>query len=117
MAEIKDLLDEQIVKDLEDISKQKLGEESRKESINQLMDLHRMRMDETKIEQERIAHEKDRDIQTKLDIAGLVVPNTILLGSFIAGFVIETNGVITSKTFERILRFIKPEKLLKFFKL
>lgn len=117
MDEIKVSLDKQISEDLEVIAKQKPGDESRKEAINQLVDLHRMRIEEQKLEQERAAREEDRKIQTKLDIAGLAVPNTILLGSLVAGFFIETNGVISGKTFERILRFIKPEKLMKFFRL
>lgn len=117
MDEIKDSLDKQISEDLEKISRQELGDESRKESINQVVELHRMRIEEKKLEQESRAREEDRKIQTKLDVAGLVIPNTILLGSFIAGFVIESNGVISGKTFERILRYIKPEKLIKFFRL
>ena len=116
MDEIKKSLDEQISKDLEVIAKQKPGDESRKEAIDQLRELHRMRIEEEELERESKARDEDREIQTKLNVAGLVVPNTILLGSLITGFIIETNGVISGKTFERILRFIKPGRLIKFLK-
>lgn len=116
MDEIRTSLDKQIANDLEEISKKKAGDESRSEAINQVMDLHRMRMDELKLEKDIEIQEADRRIQTKLNIAGLVVPNGILLASLIGGFIIETNGVISGKTFERVLRFIKPEKMIKFIK-
>lgn len=116
MGEIKTMLDEQIKHDLEEISKQKVGDEKRQNAIDQVNDLHRMRIDELKLEQESEARERERKTKTKLDVAGLIVPNALLGTSLVMGFIIEKYGVISGKTFERVLRFIKPEKLIRFLK-
>ena len=109
MDDIREKLDEEIDARLERLKTIK-DEGVRAEEVRQLTELYKLRLDDKKLDNEKDIQAKNR----KLETAGLIIPNGILVGTIIAGFFYEKNGVfVRSDTLRRALNFIKPSRFIK----
>lgn len=130
MDNISKTLDSQIETDLQVLSKTTLGDDKREEMIDQIDDLYRLRLQEKELDiskekleleqikfmQEKINQDDSRSFKKILDVAGLAIPNAIVLYSVVKGFKFEATGVFSSGTARRVLGWIRPEKILRAFK-
>ena len=112
MDDIREKLDEEIDARLEKLKTIKSKEE-RAEEVRQLTELYKLRLDDKKLDNEKDIQARNR----KLETAGLIIPNGILVGTIIAGFFYEKNGVfVRSDTLRRALNFVKPSRFIKMFR-
>lgn len=133
--EIKDLLDEEIKSRIETISGMDVEDENYSKAIDNLVKLHKLRIEETKsiadleertyrrendeetcelneeIRQEQLSEQKkDRCIRIGLDVAGLLVPIMFYSAWMRKGFKFEETGTFTSTTFRGLFGHFKPTK-------
>ena len=116
MDDIREKLDDEIRAQLELLSKTK-DKGERTEITANLSNLYKMRLDDKKLDNENDNQAYGRKAKLRLDIAGLIIPNSILLGSVVAGYIFEHGGVfVRSDTMKRILGSIKPSRFIRMFK-
>lgn len=117
MDEITKALDERILKDLKAIDESKFKPEDRKEAIEQLSKMYRLRLDEKQIDNENESRNWGRKFKMGLEVAGIVIPNGVVVWSVLRSFKEDAKGIIPSSVTRRTIGWIKPQKLLKIFKL
>lgn len=131
MDNIREMLDEEIRHMIEVLSSNELGSEERRKAIDDLTYLHKLRVEEVKLEQEEVkernddvrkSHDNDLrwgqlDEQTKdrlfrigVDVAGIVIP-LVFYGVWMnRGFKFEENGTFTSTTFRGLFGRFRPTR-------
>lgn len=117
MDEIERALDERIMKDLKALNEKDFKPEERKEAIEQLSKIYRLRLDEKQIDNENESRNWGRKLKMGLEVAGIAIPNGVVVWSIIKTFQEDAKGIIPSQTTRRVIGWIKPQKLLKIFKL
>lgn len=116
MDEIEKALDERILKDLDALNENKFKPDERKEAIDQLAKMYRLRLDEKQIESEKESRNWGRKFKMGLEVAGIVIPNSVVVWSVLRSFKEDAKGIIPSNVTRRTIGWIKPQKLLKIFK-
>lgn len=134
-GEIKDLLDEEIKSRIGTISSMDVEDENYSKAMDNLVKLHKLRIEETKsiadleertykrendeetcelneeIRQEQLSEQKkDRYIRLGLDVAGLLVPIMFYSAWMRKGFKFEETGTFTSTTFRGLFGHFKPTR-------
>lgn len=139
MAEIKSMLDDVIEKEIENLDSISSGDEAKSQAIRDLVQLHKLRIEEIKAQTEaadkqerremdsakndadRSREEKamkqqarenkiDRLVRTGVNVAELVLP-LICYGVWMGkGFEFEKTGSFTSTTFKNLLNRFRPTK-------
>lgn len=126
--EITEMLNEEIKSQLSDLALLDTGSKEKSEAIDDLVQLYKLKIEETKteLESEKEIDERERNDQLKRDqlkeqakdryfkfgiAAGeLVIPLIFYAFWMKKGFQFETDGTYTSKTFMNFMHFIKPTK-------
>lgn len=116
MDDIAKNLEEQLQRDLDEISKQELGSDERKVKQTQMADLYRLKIEEEKLEHEKEQQLWDRKFKMIFEGLGIAIPNGIALYSVLKVMKFEETGFVKSFSARRILGWVKPGKILKMFK-
>lgn len=135
MSNISEKLDENIERSLDKIASLDIGSKEMSSAIDQTVQLHRLRMEELKLESEvndrearRICEvqnrsfdeiardeelkEKKKDRYFKIGVAAaeLILPLALYGWLSYVGYAREFDGVVTSDTLKRVLNSIKPKR-------
>lgn len=128
MEEIKDLLDGEIKDGIQTLSELELGSKEMSIAIDDLSKLYRLRIEETKNEndfseryysrknEEQLKTEqlkeqiKDRYFRIGLDMTGIILPLIFYAVWMKKGFKFEETGTFTSNTFRGLFNRFKPTK-------
>lgn len=135
MSNISEKLDENIERSLDKIASLDIGSKEMSSAIDQTVQLHKLRMDELKLESEvsdknarRIfetqnrssdelardeelrERKKERWFKVGVAAAELVLPLALYGWLSYVGYAREFDGVVTSDTLKRVLNSIKPKR-------
>ncbi len=133
--EIRELLSEEIKTELTKLPHYGAGSKERAAAINDLTTLHRMRIEEAKLELDAQEREdkrvdefeareseltlkerqfkeqvKERRLKIGVEVAGIVLPLGVYCYQFFKGLKFEETGTVTSKFFGNLLNRFKPTK-------
>lgn len=122
--DIRKMLEDEIKKELKEISHFQPGSEGRAEAIDDLTKLYRLKMDEDKQELELMnfvkdknkesvinsESDKDRYIKIGLDLANLILPLWFYAVWMKRGFKFEEKGTFGSPTFRSLFTWFKPTR-------
>ena len=129
MGEISTLLNDEIVAEIQNLSEMEDGSEEKSQAIDNLVKLHRLRIEEIECEldadeivkRRQMEHEqrneqvKERHFKVRVAAAELIVP-LIFYGIWMRkGFKFEETGTYTSNTFKGLINRFRQTKL-KFIK-
>lgn len=129
--DIRDLLEEEIKSEINDLSNLTSGSKEKSTAIDDLVKLYRLKIEETKTELESMEKReeseergleyifkkaqfgeqvKDRYFKIGIEVAGLILP-LIFYGAWMRkGFKFEETGTYTSTTFRGLFNRFKPTK-------
>lgn len=132
---VKDLLKEELVNEIQAISSMETGSEEQQRAVDNFNILYKLNLDQEKIDNDLDQREKQRDfeyakeeqridedrerkaeerknkyIQWGIDIASLVLPLSLYTKWLSKGFKFEQTGTFTSTTFRDLLKHIKPRR-------
>ena len=125
---VKDLLKEELVSEIQAISSMDAGSEEQQKAVDNFNVLYKLNLEQQKIdndlahrekqldfeaskEEQRIEDEKrNKYIQWGIDIASLVLPLSLYTKWLSKGFKFEQTGTFTSTTFRDLLKHIKPRR-------
>lgn len=132
---VKDLLKEELVNEIQAISSMEAGSEEQQRAVDNFSILYKLNLDQEKIDNDLDQREKQRDfeyakeeqridedrerkaeekknkyIQWGIDIASLVLPLSLYTKWLSKGFKFEQTGTFTSTTFRDLLKHIKPRR-------
>lgn len=113
---IKQMLDEEIMEEITDLSILQSGSEEKSTAIDELVKLHKLRIEEAKVELEgeklkkdpTTEQSKDRYLKFGLEAAGIVLPLIFYAVWMNKGFKFEETGTYTSTTFRGLFNRFKP---------
>ena len=124
MGEISTLLNDEIVAEIQNLSEMEDGSEEKSQAIDNLVKLHRLRIEEIECEldadeivkRRQMEHEqineqvKERHFKVGVAAAELIVP-LIFYGIWMRkGFKFEETGTYTSNTFKGLINRFRPTK-------
>lgn len=128
MDEIKEMLDEEIKEEIENLSNFELGSNEASDAVDNLVELYKLKLDQMKMEKEfyeqtdaRESEEEFKNIQIQeqridryvkigLETAGIVLPMIFYASWMKKGFKFEETGTFTSNTFRGLFQKFKPTK-------
>ncbi len=131
MEELKDLLEEEIKAQIEDLPSLPSGSEEKSAAVEAVAKLYKLRIEETKNEQDRVEKEaeaayrgldqdlkqdqldeqvKDRYMRLGIAAAELILPLLFYACWMRRGFRFEETGAYTSTTFRGLFNRFKPTK-------
>lgn len=135
MSNISEKLDESIERSLDKIASLDVGSKERSSAIDQAVQLHKLRMDELKLESEvrdrdarrifetqkqsldELARDeelkeskKDRYFRVGVAAAEIILPLALYGWLSYVGYAREFDGAVTSDTLKRVLNSIKPKR-------
>lgn len=126
--DVRNLLEEEIITEIKALSSIQSGSKEKSEAIDDLVQLYKLRIEETKLEDERgfkseqsICEKKlkaaqfreqvlDRYYKTAIEAAGIVLPLIFYAVWMRKGFKFEEDGTFTSTTFRGLFSRFKPTK-------
>lgn len=124
MGEISTLLNDEIVAEIQNLSEMEDGSEEKSQAIDNLVKLHRLRIEEIeceldadeKVKRRQMEHEqineqvKERHFKVGVAAPELIVP-LIFYGIWMRkGFKFEETGTYTSNTFKGLINRFRPTK-------
>lgn len=115
---IKKMLDEEIMEEITDLSNLQSGSEEKSTAIDDLVKLHKLRIEEAKVELEGeklkkdpiTEQSKDRYLRFGLEAAGIILPLIFYAAWMKKGFKFEETGTYTSTTFRGLFNRFRPNK-------
>ena len=132
---VKDLLKEELVNEIQAISSMETGSEEQQRAVDNFSILYKLNLEQEKIdndidqrekqrdfeyakEEQRIDEDRERKVEEKknkyiqwgIDIASLVLPLSLYTKWLSKGFKFEQTGTFTSTTFRDLLKHIKPRR-------
>lgn len=135
MSNISEKLDENIGRSLDKIASLEVGSKEMSTAIDQTVQLHRLRMDELKFDDEKLdrtardifetqkasldevardeelrERRKDRWFGVGVAAAEIILPLALYGWLSYVGYAREFDGVVTSDTLKRVLNSIKPKR-------
>jgi hypothetical protein len=115
MDEIRNLLEEEIKSEIEDLSALTPGSEEKSAAIDDLAKLYKLKIEETKCEtdsnKEQLAEQvKDRYFKLGIAAAEIVLPLIFYAFWMRKGFKFEEEGTYTSTTFKGLFSRFRPTK-------
>ncbi len=108
---IKKMLDEEIREEIIDLSNLQPGSEEKSAAIDDLVKLHKLRIEEAKVELEKgpiTEQSKERYLRLGLEAAGIILPMIFYATWMKRGFRFEETGTYTSSTFRNLFNRFKP---------
>lgn len=116
----KDLLEDEICKEIQALSEMNIGTESKASAIDDLTKLYKLKIEESKTETDCWENEikekqlkeqvKDRYFRTGTAVAEILLPLMLYAVFMCKGFKFEETGTYTSTTFRNLLMRFKPTK-------
>ena len=106
--EIKNLLEEEIKNEIENLASLEPGSEKHSTAVESLAKLYKVKLDEDKTSMEY--NVKDRYVKIGIAAAELVLPLTFYAFWMRKGFKFEEKGTYTSTTFRGLFSRFKPTK-------
>lgn len=131
MSDIRDLLEDRIEKEFENLNDLQTGSREKTEAVDALERLYKLMLEEDKLQFERqdkddqvITDDREREVKVKemeeeaknnkwklfLNGAEIVVPQIFYAFWMHKGFKFEETGTFTSNTFKWLIKFFKPTK-------
>ncbi len=109
--EIRRMLEEEIIREIRDLSNLQPGSNEKTEAVKALDTLYRLKEDEIQLKKEQLEEQiKDRYFKLGIEAAGIVLP-LIFYGCWMKrGFAFEETGTYTSTTFRGLFSRFKPTR-------
>ena len=120
MEELKELLEEEIAEEIQELSSLATGSEEKSSAIEDLSKLYKLKIEETKMEldfedgqmkKEQLSEQvKDRYFKVGIAAAELILPLMFYAVWLQKGFKFEETGAFTSTTFRGLINRFRPTK-------